>query len=95
MKPADFLDLVVRMRGAQRAYFRERKAGNDAGQLLSEARELERRVDRAIEEAAAAERAEQARESQARFRAQLSAREADELAELRDLAAILVGRRRR
>lgn len=90
MKPADFLDLVVRMRGAQRAYFRERKAGNDAGQLLSEARELERRVDRAIEEAAAAER-----ESQARFRAQLSAREADELAELRDLAAILVGRRRR
>ena len=40
----DFLDLVAQMRAAQRKYFRTRSTS-----VLSEAKELERRVDAEIE----------------------------------------------
>lgn len=47
MTPADFVDLVARMRDAQRRYFRTRARGD-----LEESKRLEREVDGAIAAAA-------------------------------------------
>lgn len=43
MKPGEFVQLVAKMRKAQKAYFRERNN-------LDECKQLEKAVDRAIEE---------------------------------------------
>jgi hypothetical protein len=47
MAPADFVDMVARMRDAQRRYFKTRSHDD-----LAESKRLEREVDRAIEAAA-------------------------------------------
>jgi hypothetical protein len=44
MKPSEFVDLVRRMRDAQRRYFKTRDRGD-----LDTSRQLEREVDRAVE----------------------------------------------
>lgn len=45
MEPNEFLQLVAQMREAQRAFYRGK---GDRGKLLQDAKELERRVDKAI-----------------------------------------------
>lgn len=43
MSPKDFIDLVCRMRSAQKQYFRTRSYGD-----LDESKKLERQVDQAL-----------------------------------------------
>jgi hypothetical protein len=52
MTDAELLDLVVRMRAAQKAYFKERREGNLGRDQLRLSQELERLVDKRLAERA-------------------------------------------